>query len=218
MLVGTLGGLALACKSVGYAQEMTAMQPPAIGSVSAPAKGAETEPIYQSAGTKRMAERLRTVFATTDWKLDPSKPQMRVAYYTELLNKNKLSIEQDTVVREQLAHEMLGVGDSEGSVRQLEEVRRRWERAQQTMPAEGVKELGKDLAISYLRLGEQENCAAMRGQRACLFPLRASAVHKLPRGAEGAVRALTALLQKDADDTQSQWLLNVAYMQLGRYP
>jgi hypothetical protein len=218
MLVGILVAVGLVGSSVAYAQEMTAMQPPAVGSVSAPARGADTEPIYQSAGTKRMAERLRAVFAATDWKLDPSKPQMRVAYYTELLSKNKLSLEQDTVVREQLAREMLGVGDSDGSVRQLEEVRRRWLRAQRTMPADGVKELGKDLAISYLRLGEQENCATMRGQRACLFPLRASAMHKMPRGAEGAVRELTALLEKDADDTQSQWLLNVAYMQLGRYP
>lgn len=194
------------------------MKPPAIGSVSAPAKGADAGPIYQSAGTRRMEERLRTIFAGTDWKLDPSKPGLRVAYYSEVLRRNKLPLEQDTVVREQLAREMLGVGDSDGSIRELEEVRRRWQRSQRSMPADGVKQLGKDLAISYLRLGEQENCATMHGQRACLFPLRASAVHQMPRGAEGAVRELTALLEKDAGDTQSQWLLNVAYMQLGRYP
>lgn len=180
------------------------------------AKGADSGPIYQSAGTKRMAERLRAAFAATDWKLDPSKPLLRVAYYSAVLSKGKLSLEQDTIVREQLAREMLG--DSDGSIRQLEEVRRRWLRAEQTMPPYGVKELGKDLAISYLRLGEQENCATMHGQRACLFPLRAGAVHQMPCGAEGAVRELTALLEQDSADTQSRWLLNVAYMQLGRYP
>ena len=127
-------------------------------------------------------------------------------------------LEQDSIVREQLAREMLGVGDSDGSIRELEEVRRRWQRAQRTMTQDGVKELGRDLAISYLRLGEQENCGTMHGQRACLFPLRASAVHQMPRGAEGAVRELTALLEKDDADTRSRWLLNVAYMQLGRYP
>jgi hypothetical protein len=198
--------------------DMSVMKPPAIGSVSAPAKGADTEPIYQSDGTKRMAERLRAIFAATDWKLDPNKPDLRVEYYTDLLSKYKLPLEQDTLVREQLAHEMLGAGDSEGSIRGLEEVRRRWQRAQRTMPAAGVQQLGKDLAISYMRLGEQQNCATMHGQRACLFPLRASAVHHLPRGAEGAMRELTALLDKDPNDTQSQWLLKVAYMQLGRYP
>ncbi len=194
------------------------MSPPAIGSVSMPAKGEDTAPIYQAESTKRMADRLRSIFAATDWKLDPSKPAQRVAYYSELLRTKPLSLEQDTTVRQQLAREMLGAGDAEGAIRQLEEVRRRWQRAQRTMPADGVKQLGKDLALSYLRLGEQENCATMHGQRACLFPLRASAVHQMPRGAEGAVRELTALLDANPADTESQWLLNVAYMQLGRYP
>lgn len=194
------------------------MKPAAMGSVSAPTRGEDTEAIYQAESTKKMGARLRAIFAATDWRFDASKPELRVAYYSEVLSKGGLSLEQDTMVREQLAREMLGTGDSEGSIRQLEEVRRRWLRAQRVMPPDGLKELGRDLAISYLRLGEQENCATMHGQGACLFPLHAGGVHQLPRGAEGAVRELTALLQKDAGDARSQWLINVAYMQLGRYP
>ena len=200
------------------AVDMPTMPMPAIGSVSAPAKAVGSGTIYQSEGTKRMAARLRAAFDSTDWKLDPNKPAMRVAYYSEILSKYKLPLEQDTLVREQLAQEMLGAGDSEGSIRELEEVRRRWQRSEQIMPSEGVKALGKALAISYMRLGEQQNCAVMHGQHVCLFPLRASAVHHRTRGAGGAIRELTALLDKDPGDTQSQWLLNVAYMQLGRYP
>jgi hypothetical protein len=206
------------CSLQAQSDGMAAMRPPAIGSVSAPARGADASPIYQSAGTRRMAERLQTIFRSTDWKLDPNKPALRVAYYTELLSKNSLPLEQDTVVREQIAHEMLNAGDSAGSVRQLEEVRRRWQRSKQTMAPDAIKKLGMDLAISYLRVGEQENCANMHGQHACLFPLRLDAVHQLPRGAEGASRELTALLERDPADRQAQWLLNVAYMQLGRYP
>lgn len=213
-LLGALSGAARAQAPMN----MATMQPPAIGSVSAPATGADQEPIYQAASTKRMAERLRAIYAATDWKLDPNKPEIRVEYYSELLSKYKLPLEQDTLVREQLAQEMLNAGDSEGSIRQLEEVRRRWQRAQREMPEKGVRQLGKTLAMSYMRLGEQQNCATMHGQHKCLFPLRASAVHQLTQGAEGAVRELTALLEKDPGDTQSQWLLNVAYMQLGRYP
>ena len=194
------------------------MAVPAIGTVSAPAKGADMDPIYQSAGTKRMAERLRATFAATDWKVDPSKPAERVKYYSEMLTGKQLSLVDDTTVREQLAREMLYAGDAESAVRQLEEVRHRWERAHKIMPAEGVKDLGQWLAIAYMRLGEQENCAGMHGRGACLFPLRGTAVHQMPRGAEGAVRELTALLEVTPTDAQSQWLLNVAYMQLGRYP
>jgi hypothetical protein len=58
----------------------------------------------------------------------------------------------------------------------------------------------------------------MHGQKSCIFPIRGSGVHQLPRGAQGAVREFSALLEKNADDDQARWLLNVAYMQLGRYP
>nr|WP_246408974.1 CRTAC1 family protein [Granulicella aggregans] len=211
--------LATLCVLPSPAQDAKiAMAPPAIGSVSMPTKGEDAAPIYQAESTKRMAKLLRNIFAATDWKLDPSKPTQRVDYYSELLRTKPLSFEQDTIVRQQLAREMLGSGDAAGAIRQLEEVRRRWQRDARIMSANGIKQLGKDLALAYLRLGEQENCATMHGQRACLFPLRASAVHQMPRGAEGAVRELSALLEANPSDSESQWLLNVAYMQLGRYP
>ena len=218
-----LAAPALACLLVASAgaqspMEMSSMTPPSLGSVTAPATGVDSQQVYQAASTRRMAERLRSIFAATDWKLDPSKPALRVVYYSRLLSSNKLPLEQDTIVREQLAREMLGAADSEGSIRELEEVRRRWQRAQRSMAPAAARLLGKDLGIAYMRLGEQQNCAIMHGQRECLFPLRASAVHRQPRGAQGAIREFTALLEQNSGDTQSQWLLNVAYMQLGRYP
>jgi len=194
------------------------MAPPTIGSVTLPPHGPDTAPTYQAASTKKMSDRLKATFAATDWKLDPSKPGERVRYYTQLLSTRKLSLHDDTTVREQLAREMLQAGDNESAIRQLEEVRRRWQASQETMSPAAVAELGQWLALAYLRLGEIENCAHMHAQRACLFPLRSSAVHQLPRGAEGGVREFTALLEKKPEDYQSQWLLNVAYMQLGRYP
>jgi len=194
------------------------MRPPAVGTVTLPTAGADADPIYQSPGTKRMAERLRKAFGATDWKLDPNKAAVRVEYYADMLRTRGLGLRDDTVVREQLAREMLYKGDSQGAVEQLEEVRRRWQNSAETMSGTEVKELGKWLALAYLRVGEQENCASMHGQRACLFPLKGDAIHQMQRGAQGAVRELTALLEHDPKDSESQWLLNVAYMQLGRYP
>ena len=216
LLCGVVG----ACAAGAWAQgtDHGGMRMPSIGEVSVPARGADTDPIYQADSTKRMAERLRAVYAATDWKLDPNKAAWRVHYYSELLSQQTLDLHDDTVVREQLAREMLYQGDSASAVRQLEEVRRRWVRAKQTMTTEQVKDLGKWLALAYLRVGEQDNCVEMHGQSSCLFPLKAAAVHTMPFGAEGAVRELTALLEADENDTESRWLLNVAYMQLGRYP
>jgi hypothetical protein len=210
--------LALAFVLPSCPAQDVAMQAATVGSVSAPAKGVESQPIYQAASTKRMAERLRDAYAATDWKLDPNKAAERVRYYTQLLTGETLSLRDDTTVREQLAREMLYAGDNESAIRQLEEVRRRWQTAHEAMSADAVADLGQWLGIAYLRLGETENCLQMKGQRACLFPLQRSAVHKMPRGAEGAVREFSMLLEKNPKDAQSQWLLNVAYMQLGRYP
>ncbi len=197
---------------------MPVMSAPAVGTVSTPIVASESQPFYQAESTRRMSERLRAVYTATDWKLDPSKAAERVEYYSDLLATHKLSLHDDTTVREQLAREMLYQGDNDGAVRELEEVRRRWQKSAEPMSPAGVKDLGEWLAIAYLRVGESENCAMLHGQKACLFPLQKSAVHQMPRGADGAVRELTALLNVDPADAQSQWLLNVAYMQLGRYP
>ena len=80
------------------------------------------------------------------------------------------------------------------------------------------RDLHRSLAIAYLRLGEQENCLEMHGQKSCIFPIRGSGVHSATRGAQGAARELTTLLNADPRDEISRWLLNIAYMQLGQYP
>jgi hypothetical protein len=218
MISADLRRMLLAC-SIVFVSLLPAqmpMSPPAVGMVTLQSKA--TDPVFQAPSTAAMAELLRKTFAATDWKLDPNKPAQRVAYYSNLLATQHLSLHDDATVRQQLAKEMLYQGDSESAIRQLEEVRHRYQRAAETMPAAQQKDLGAWLAIAYLRLGEQQNCATMHGRRACLFPLQKSAAHALPRGAEGAVRELSALLHQDPADSQSRWLLNVAYMQLGRYP
>ena len=115
-----------------------------------------------------MAERLQAIFAGTDFRLDPNKAEERVRYYSELLRTQKLSLEQDTTVREQLARKMLYVGDSDGSVRQLVDVRRRWAAAEKPMSSELRQETERWLAMAYLRIGEQENCAQSHGLHTCL--------------------------------------------------
>jgi hypothetical protein len=190
-----------------------ALQP--VGSVSMPPHTSPATPPYQAASTRKMAELLKSIYAATDWRLDPSKPAQRVAYYQQKLSQ-KLSPPDDAVVRLQLAKEQLYVGDSEASIATLEDLRKAW--AARPLPPDFTRQVGEWLAISYLRLGEQQNCANMHGQRACIFPIRPAAAHQLRRGAQGAVRELTALLEQNPGDTRSRWLLNLAYMQLGAYP
>lgn len=176
-----------------------------------------TPSTYQSAGTKKMAMLLAKIYQESDWKDDPTKQAERAVYYSSLLQRN-LSTKDEAAVRLEMAKELLRAGDSAAAVAALEELRKLAAGKAQMLTPEMSHDLGKWLAISYLRLGEQENCKAMHGQGACIFPIGASGVHQLPRGAEGAIREFSALLRSDKGDSEAQWLLNLAYMQLGQYP
>jgi hypothetical protein len=173
---------------------------------------------YQSAGTKAMAELLQKIYHETDWKADPNKPAERAAYYQSILKNNSLRPEDEVYARRTMASELLRAGESEGAVKALEALRKDCAAKGIRLTAESERQITSLLAIAYLRLGEQENCARMHGQRSCIFPIKGSGIHTLPRGAEGAVREYTALLNQDPKDALARWLLNVAYMQLGRYP
>ena len=72
--------------------------------------------------------------------------------------------------------------------------------------------------LAFLRLGEQENCLAMHNADSCLFPLKPSAYHLLPRGSRGAISIFMQHLADYPGDLGTQWLLNLAHMTLGEYP
>ncbi len=172
---------------------------------------------YQSAGTKKMAALLTQIYESSDWKGDPNKQAERAVYYRQLLQR-PLGFTDEVMVRLELGRELLRAGDSAGAIEAFETLRTRVAALHETLPPTAAHDLGEWLALSYLRLGEQENCLHMHGQKSCIFPIRASGVHKLTRGAEGAVREFTALLVRNPNDLEARWLLNVAYMQLGHYP
>src|SRR5664279_6312970 len=163
-------------------------------------------PFYQSPGAKKMGDLLAKIYSESDWKLDPNKSGVRAEYYKGLLN-TKLNPKDEVAVREAFGNELLQAGDSEGAVHALEQVRKIIQEQSVVIPPQVDRRLHEELAIAYLRLGEQENCLHYHGQKSCLFPLQGSGVHKLPRGAEGGVRELTALLEKYPEDLESRWLL-----------
>ena len=73
------------------------------------------------------------------------------------------------------------------------------------------------LAIAYMRKGELENCAANHNAQSCIIPIQGEGLHRLTTGSEKAIEMYTLLLNKFPDDLQSRYLLNVAYMTLGKY-
>ena len=72
-------------------------------------------------------------------------------------------------------------------------------------------------ALTYFRLGEQENCLQNHTAASCLFPITEMGWHRLERGSRGAIDMYTRILSADPDNRMAQWLLNLAYMTLGEH-
>ena len=178
---------------------------------------AQPAPAYQSASTKRMAELLLRIYQAQDWKTDPSKDAERAAYYRSGLTQS-LDLRTELKARVALADALLRAGDSAAAVTELETLRSAMQDKGILPAAYFQKELRQLLGVSYLRLGEQENCLLNHNGESCLFPIRGSGIHQLKRGSSGAAREFTALLQADPNDLSARWLLNLAQMTLGEYP
>ncbi len=179
--------------------------------------GARAAEPYQSPGTIKMAALLKKIYREQDWKVDPNKDADRARYLESQLSQ-KPSLRDEIKLRQALAENLLRAGDSAKAVDQLEALRTLCRDNGIVLKPNYEQMLRNTLGIAYLRLGEQENCQHYHGQDSCLFPIQGGGVHKLPRGAEGAIREFTSALQADPTDAKAQWLLNIAYMTLGRYP
>ncbi len=172
---------------------------------------------YQAPSTKEMGELLAKIFREQDVATDPSKDAERA---TDL----KLKLVNDTSWKDELrdrwalAENLLRAGDSAGAVEQIELIRERCEELSVRLGPYSEQQLRDTLALAYLRLGEQENCVQHHTQNSCIFPIAGSGVHQEKRGAEGAIRELTVTLQQDPQNLLARWLLNIAYMQLGKWP
>jgi tetratricopeptide (TPR) repeat protein len=76
----------------------------------------------------------------------------------------------------------------------------------------------KDLALSYLRLGERMNCINHHGLQSCIYPISTAGVHIDKTGSEKAIEIYKKLLADDPTDLESRWLMNIGYMTTGGYP
>jgi len=74
------------------------------------------------------------------------------------------------------------------------------------------------MALAYMRLGERNNCMLNHNGSSCIFPIKNEGVHKIKTGSQKAIEIYEEILKDNPDDLQSKWLLNIAFMTLGRYP
>lgn len=78
--------------------------------------------------------------------------------------------------------------------------------------------LEEKLGIAYMFQGDIENLAKTVNIESSLFPIRPEAKFKLASSEEEAIKHFLTYLQQEPSDLEVKWLLNIAYMKLGRYP
>ena len=73
------------------------------------------------------------------------------------------------------------------------------------------------LAISYLRLGEINNCQNNHNSYSCILPLNDQALHIDTNGSKKAI-AIYAQIYEKFPNHNYKWLLNLAHMSIGEHP
>ena len=174
-------------------------------------------PLPHGEGARRMGQELRAIFAANDWKSDPNKQTERITYLQVVLSHN-LPLNDEITVRMELANEQLRAGFSERAVETMETLIQRMQPRLNEVTRQQQAEIHQLLALCYLRMGEQQNCVRAHNALSCNYPLRGGGLHTLRTGAESAIREYTTALELNPGCNICRWLLNIAYMQLGRYP
>ena len=164
---------------------------------------------------RTMPETLEKIFRQQDWKTDPNKASERAGYYRGLLARQNLTPSIEVRARMDLAENLVVAGDFEAAVQEIETLQKTTRERGIVLNAAFTKRLHETLGIAYLRLGEQRNCVSNHNAQSCVYPLRGGGLHQDQRGANGAVREYTALLEQDSQNLAARWLLHLAHMQLG---
>ena len=119
-----------------------------------------------------------------------------------------------------IANRLLDQGETESALELYEEVWGYYSGSAATDKSSKFRAaLNSKTAIAYMRLGEQLNCQNNPQASVCIIPLDNAAVHKLTEGSTKAIKIYQEeILADNPDDYEAKWLLNLAYMTLGKYP
>ena len=128
-------------------------------------------------------------------------------------------LEAEIAVRLALGAELLRAGLTEEAIAELEQLREPAGRVRDARSRKLSRRILLDmLGVSYLRLGEQQNCLLAHTSASCILPVSAAGVHVRPRGSRTAISHYGSLLAEHPDDLGAFWLINLAHMTHGEHP
>ena len=149
--------------------------------------------------------------------------QGRIPYFDNATRAQNKSIEaaQSQDMKNQImstvsgAIELIYANSNEQAITQLTKL---IEGVRGRLAPENFYYLESQLALAYLRLGEQSNCIQKNNDESCLMPIQGKGIYAMKEGVRTAIQIYERLLTQKPDDKDAIWLLNFAYMTIGEYP
>lgn len=168
---------------------------------------------YFSSSSDKMIKILEARKMMYNVKKNPFASKAEVIYYDSII---KSSYEGSFKLFNELnkGNALLKLGKEAESVSTLESAINGLKKMNGTDNPDALK----FLAIAYMRLGEKQNCINHHNPESCILPIDKTGIHTIRNGSQKAIEIYTKLLNINANDYESRWLLNIAYMTIGGYP
>jgi hypothetical protein len=150
-------------------------------------------------------------------KLNPTFNLERAQLIRARLEK-AANLEEKINIGLEYALEVLKSGDTEDALQLYSQLTRLMDEQKVEMDDETRRNIMSVIAIAFMRHGEIQNCVENHNHESCFLPIQGGGIHKLPYGSENAIVQYEKILKDFPDDLESKYLLNIAYMTLGKYP
>lgn len=168
--------------------------------------------------TRQMIQKVEAAYS----QVDPQKAtyvlnNKKVELLQKKLDEMEIGAERDLVLYD-FGSELLRSGKTDEAIDVFESFYNFFRDKTFLDKQETLNEFKAQLAISYLRKAEQENCIANHNNESCIIPISEKAQHVNREGSTKAIELLEEYLESAPFNYEVQYLLNIAYMTLGGYP
>lgn len=130
---------------------------------------------------------------------------------------SKVEPEKKIITWYKYCQQLLKAGEIQTCINEIENLIIRQQLTYQDLITKDLLPIIDLLAISYLRLGEVNNCQNNHNSYSCILPLKDQAFHIDVNGSKKAIEIYTQIYEKFPNDNY-KWLLNLAHMTIGEHP
>jgi len=163
---------------------------------------------YQSSH-KAMVQLLKELNKRNYNMENPFNPEVKLAHIDSLL-KTPQDQRYKTFLMASKAALDLKAGKENESVKTYEDLMNQ-------LDYMAIDQMMPQLGIAYMRQGERSNCMLNHNGSSCIFPIK-DGVYTYLKQAQVGHSHIRDHFKRSPDDLESKWLLNIAFMTLGKYP